>query len=445
MIAILIFGAIIYGYLLAVKPHIIATLFFTITIADVNFELGGLPLNIRAIIGLSLFARTLISGKNENDPGFIRNGNIALIIVFIIYGIFVTAFNDLLTPDVIKTSALTLISIYCAYYYYFQKGGMTYLRTALILAGFICFFDLVFTYGYYGTFPVQRVYQFLLKVPIPVDEKGEFVEVINHNFYGLICGMGFVFLLNEFINKENANKLVLLVLPVQFLGVLMSTSRSTLLGLIFISIFLISRELKHKERAKKAYMLISMAVGIIFFCIFVFVTLQSYLNINSEFMERITFRLIDEPIAVLNKHMGMNYNVQSLEAMDWRQEASKDAFQAWLHLDFSEQVFGIGYFGFVVRNLGHSGLLPHNGILYLLMDSGMIGLAMYFFLIANIIRQSFHLNKNIPPLVTTLLFVIFYCLGQNGELTSTITFLFIISLIAENSYLTQKRRLLQET
>ncbi|MFN4313789.1 MAG: O-antigen ligase family protein [Chitinophagaceae bacterium] len=438
MIAVLLLGAIIYGYLLVMKPHVVAILFFTITIADVNFEMGGLPLNIRAIIGLTLFARTIVSGKNEGDPGFFMNAKTWLIMVFTLYGITITAFNDLLNADVIKTAALTLISMYCGWYYFFQKGNMSYLRTALIIAGFICFFDLVFTYGYYGQFPVQRIYQFLLKVPIPVDEKGEFVEVINHNFYGLICGMGFVYLLNEFINKESPNKSVLLILPVMFLGVLMSTSRSTLLGLIIVSVVLITRELRHRERAKKAYTLIGMAVGIVFICLFAFTTLQSYLNVDSEFMERIMFRLVDEPMAVLNKHMGMNYNVQSLEAMDWREEASKDAFNAWLNLPFGEQIFGIGYWGFVVRDLGHSNLPPHNGILFLLFDSGMIGLAMYFFLILTIIRRSLIINTVIPPLVTTLLFVIFYCLGQNGELTSSITFLFVITLIAENEQLMQR-------
>jgi O-antigen ligase len=325
--------------------------------------------------------------------------------------------------------------MYCGWYYFFQKGDMSYLRTALIIAGFICFFDLVFTYGYYGSFPVQRIYQFLLKVPIPVDEKGEFVEVINHNFYGLICGMCFVYLINEFINKEVTSKFVLPILLVMFLGVLMSTSRSTLLGIIIISVFLIFRELKHRERAKKAYMLISMAVGIVFVCLFLFTTIQSYLNVDSEFMERIMFRLVDEPVAVLNKHLGMNYNVQSLEAMDWREEASKDAFNAWLNLPFHEQIFGIGYWGFVVRDLGHSNLPPHNGILFLVFDSGLIGLSMYFFLVLTVIRRSLVINTVIPPLVTTLLFIIFYCLGQNGELTSSITFLFIITLIAENEQL----------
>ena len=435
MLAIVGLLGVIYCYLLAVKPQVIAVLFFTITIADINFELGGLPLNIRAIVGLTLFARTLVLGKNENDPGFFMNPKSWLIIVFTVYAIIITAFYDLLNADVIKTSALTFISMYCGWYYYFQRGDMKYLRIALIIAGFICFFDLVFTYGYYGEFPVQRIYQFLLKMPIPVDEKGEYVEVINHNFYGLICGMGFVFLLNEFINKDNPKKTVLLILPVLFLGVLMSTSRSTLLGIIVISVVLIFRELKHRERAQKAYMLITMAVGILFLCLFLFTTIQSYLNVNVEFMERIMFRLVDEPMAVLNKHLGMNYNVQSLEAMDWREKASKDAMQAWLYLPFNEQVFGIGYWGFVVRDLGHSNLPPHNGILFLLFDSGIVGLAMYFLLIITVIRRSLIINTVIPQLVTTLIFVIFYCLGQNGELTSSITFLFIITLIAENERL----------
>jgi O-antigen ligase len=121
--------------------------------------------------------------------------------------------------------------------------------------------------------------------------------------------------------------------------------------------------------------------------------------------------------------------------MDWREEASKDAFNAWLNLPFHEQIFGIGYWGFVVRDLGHSNLPPHNGILFLVFDSGLIGLSMYFFLVLTVIRRSLVINTVIPPLVTTLLFVIFYCLGQNGELTSSITFLFIITLIAENEQL----------
>lgn len=429
---ILILGGILFLYILVRKPEIIAVLFFTVTIADINFELGGLPLNARALIGLALFGRTIISAKNEMQAGFLSNPKILLIIGFTLYTILVTAFNDLVTAAFIKQSFLTLIAVYCGHFYYMKRGDMLYLKISLILAGLICVGDLAYTYSAYGEFPVSRFYQMLLKLPVEYDEDGKVLEIINHNFYGLICGMAFVVIINSFINQKSPNKTILLLLPVMFLGVLMSTSRSTLLGIIVISIFLIFRELKHRERAQKAGLLITMAIGILFLSLFLFTTLQSYFNLEAEFIERISQRLIDEPVAVFNKHLGMNYNAQALEALDWREEASADAFAAFMNLSTLEQVFGIGYWGFIIRDLGHTGLNPHNGFLLLVIESGVIGLLLYSILVISIIRQSIKINNNIPPLVTTLIFVIFYCIGQNGELTSSITFLFITTLIAEN-------------
>jgi hypothetical protein len=433
-------AGLLFVYLLVTKPEIIAVLFFTITIADINFELGGLPLNARALIGLALFGRTIIAAKNEMQTGFITNSKTLLIIGFTLYTILVTAFNDLITPAFIKQSFLTLIAVYCGYFYYMKEGSVRYLKLSLILAGVICFFDLAYTYKEYGEFPVQRIYHSLLKVPIEYDEDGNILEIINHNFYGLICGMAFVVILNGFINQKSPDKLILLLLPIMFLGVLMSTSRSTLLGIIVISIVLIARELKHKERAKKAFLLMTLAIGILFLSLFLFTTLQSYFTLENDFIERISQRLIDEPVAVFNKHLGFNYNAQALEAMNWREEASADAIAAYLNLHPLEQIFGIGYWGFIVRDLGRTGLNPHNGFLLLLVESGIVGLLMYVFLVISIIRKSIRINDNISPMVTTLIFVIFYCIGQNGELTSSITFLFITTLIAENEQVEWKTR-----
>ena len=430
-ILIIFFGA-IFLFVLITKPEIIAILFFTITIADVNFELGGLPLNARALVGLALFARTILSQRNTGQAKFLSNSNILLIIGFTVYTVFVTAFNDLVTPAFVKQAFLTLIAVYCGYFYYMKRGDMLYLKISLILAALICFFDLGYTYSAFGEFPVQRVYHMLLGLPIEYDEDGKILEIINHNFYGLICGMSFVVILNDFINHKSPNKIILLLLPIMFLGVLMSTSRSTLLGIIVISIVLIARELKHKERTQKALLLITLAIGILFLSLFLFTTLQSYFSLESDFIERISQRLIDEPVAVFNKHLGMNYNASALEAMDWREEASADAFAAFMNLSSLEQIFGIGYWGFIIRDLGHTGLNPHNGFLLLLIETGLAGLLIYTFLIASIIRKSLKINDNISPMVTTLIFVVFYCIGQNGELTSSITFLFITTLIAEN-------------
>jgi O-antigen ligase len=88
----------------------------------------------------------------------------------------------------------------------------------------------------------------------------------------------------------------------------------------------------------------------------------------------------------------------------------------------------------VKRNLGRNFLPPHNGLLLLLIENGIVGLCMYSALVISIFRNSFKKNIGISPLVTILIFIIIYCVGQNGELTSSITFLFIVSLIGENKY-----------
>ncbi len=419
-------------YILITRPEIIAVLFFTITIADINFEIGGLPLNIRAIIGITLFLRTIIPAKGEKPPPFFSS-NAKYILLFLFYGYLVTLAYDLVDYTFIKLTFLTAISVYCGYYYFCIKGDYTYIKISLLLAGFICFADLAYSYAIIGHFPVQRIYLLALNIPVQYDEQGEIIEVINHNFYGLICGMSFVFLINEFINKRNIGKLTLL-LPIMFLGVLMSTSRSSLLGIIGISVFLIGRQLRSRESSKKAVKLITMGIAVIFLALFVFVTVQQVLNLNSEFVENITQRMVDEPIAVFNKHMGFNYNAQALDALEWRGEASSNAFEAFQKLKPMEQLFGIGFWGFVTRNLGRNFLPPHNGLLLLLIENGIVGLCMYSALVISIFKESFKKNIGISPLVTILIFIIIYCVGQNGELTSSITFLVIVSLIGENKY-----------
>jgi O-antigen ligase len=419
-------------YILVTRPEIIAVLFFTITIADINFEIGGLPLNIRAIIGITLFLRTIVPVKGEKAPPFFSS-SAKYIILFLFYGYLVTLAYDLADFTFIKLTFLTSISVYCGFYYFCKKGDYTYFKISLVLAGLICFSDLAYSYAVIGHFPVQRIYLTLLNIPIQYDEQGEIIEVINHNFYGLICGMCFVFLINEFINRRNLGKLTLL-LPVMFLGVLMSTSRSSLLGIIGISVFLIGKQLRSKESSKKAVKLITMGIAVIFLALFVFVTVQQVLNLNSEFLENITQRMIDEPVAVFNKHMGFNYNAQALDALEWRGEASSNAFEAFQKLKPVEQVFGIGFWGFVTRNLGKNFLPPHNGLLLLLIENGIVGLCLYSILVISIFKESFKKNIGISPLVTILIFVIIYCVGQNGELTSSITFLVIVSLIGENKY-----------
>ncbi len=422
----------IFLYALIYKPEIIAVFFFTISIADINTEIHGLPVNLRAIVGIALLLRTLVQANTEKHPSLFSTIGI-YIFLFLFYTVLVTMAYDLINANFIKTVSLTLISVYCGYHYFFKTGDYTYLKISLILSGLICFSDLVYTYAAVGKFPVQRIYMQLLKIPVAVDDNGDFIEVINHGFYGLICGLCFVVLLNEFIYSRTT-KINLLLLPLMFLGVLMSTSRSTLLGIIGIAVYLIGRQLRSRAQSKQAVKLIILGVSVVFLSLFLFTTVKEVFNLNSEFLDSITGRLVDEPVAVFYKHMGFNYNAQALNALNWREEASANAFDAFLELKSVEQIFGIGFWGFVVRNLGRNNLPPHNGMLLLLIESGIVGLIMYTTLIIAVIRKSFLTQETLSPLVTALIFIIIYCIGQNGELTTSTTFLFVVSIIAENKY-----------
>src|SRR5258705_2663709 len=130
-------------YILITRPEIIAVLFCTITIADINFEVAGLPLNIRAIIGITLFLRTIIPVKGEKPPPFFSS-SAKYIILFLLYGYLVTYAYDLVDFTFIKLTFLTAISVYCGFYYFCKKEDYTYIKISLILAGVIFFFFFCF-------------------------------------------------------------------------------------------------------------------------------------------------------------------------------------------------------------------------------------------------------------------------------------------------------------
>ena len=427
-------------YLLVVKPEVVAVLFFTISIADINISLPGIPINMRAIIGLALFARMLIPEKKARHYPFFFSAPTVNIVLLVAYTIFITVCYELLTFDFIKTCATTLIIAYAGYYFFTKANNANLLKTSLYIAGVICFADLVYTYYAYGSFPVQRIYMDVLKIPINYDEDGEIIEIINHNFYGLICGMTFLTILTDYLNNNLKHKLLILLVPVMFLGILMSTSRSSLLAVLGISIFLIGRAFKDRERSKRAISLVTIIFSALILSLLVFASLGTVFKLDTKFIENIALRLVDEPVAVLNKQLGLSYNVNSLNAMEWRKETSATAFEAFLNLNFREQLFGIGYWGYATRKLGHNNLPPHNGILMLLIEFGITGLVFWSFMILNALKKSIKSNKTISPLLLCVIFIIIFSVGQNSELTGSTMFLFVSTLMAETIYYSSIRR-----
>jgi hypothetical protein len=441
ILILLIALALLFLYLLVTRPEYIAALFFTITLADINFEVGGI--SFRAAVGILLFMRTLMPDKNRNSASIFSSDAI-FIFGLILYSVLVTVAYDLASPTFIKITGQVMIATYCGYHYFMRNGNYNLLKFSLILSALICLGDLVYTYGVIGSFPVQRMYEAALDIPYEINnDTGLVFEKINHNFFGQTCAMCFVFLLHEYVtqnqaqgaNTSKSSNLYLLLLPLMLLGVLMSTSRSSLLGLIGISIYLLRLLFKSGQNAQKAIRVVMIMASALILSFLLFSVVKDSLNLRVDFIDRITDRLIDEPVAVFSKRLGLNYNAQALDAMEWREEASANALEAYTRLTPMEQIFGIGYWGYVVRNLGHTHLPPHNGFLLLLIENGMVGFILYFFLTFTVFRQA---SKWLPvssPNTSVIIFIFIYCIGQNGELTSGSTFLFFVTMIAQAAYL----------
>ena len=439
LIILLALASLMFIWALLVKPEWVAILLFTLSIANMNIDINGLPMNLRAIITLALFGRVVTLRQSKiKYPAFITTTPGILFLVYIGYTVMISLGEDLLTFELIKQTISTLICTYCAYYFFMIKGKADILKTAVILAGIICFADLAYTYIRFGSFPVQRIYLQLMGIePEDIEDEGFFISTVNHNFFGQICASAFIFILTDLIKNKKTNWYTMILMPIMFLGVLMSTSRSALMALIVVAVLLVFNGLRNREYRRKVYRMGTFALSAIVVGILLFTTLGMYFKLDSQFVEEVVFRLTEEPMAIIQKALGMNYNVQNLGSMDWREESAANAYEAYMRLNFREQITGIGQGGFLARRLS-GGLNPHNGILLILIESGMIGLFLYAVLIFMVIRKSLQL-KNFSPSLAVVIFTLIYGIGQNGELTSLTTFLFVATVIGEIELINEEK------
>ena len=414
----MIIGGIGFLYALFRKPDLVAILMFTTIIADINFNIPVLPLNFRAIVSLCLLAK-VISENDKSIPSFLGTKYSWSIILFILLVFATTANNGLMTMDVAKEFILSFVAAYLGFHYYFKKNGYQILKYSIIFGGLSCLGDLLYTYAFVGDFPVMRIYYLFTPA----------WEEVNHNFFGYICGAAFVFLLSDYLSTESNNKINLLLMPPMFLGVLLSTSRSSLLIMFIIAFVLIAKGLISQKKGKKAYTLVIITIACLFIVLFLFQIIQEFIGTNTNFFEKITARLIDEPMAMLNRALGNRYNANNLDSMDWRAEASELAYNTYIDLPFVEKTFGIGYNGFLFRDYGH-GYDAHNGFLLIMIELGMVGFIYYFSILLSLISKGIRYGLD-SPFVVLLIYMILYVASHNKELTAFFCFLVTGTLAAQ--------------
>jgi hypothetical protein len=429
---ILAVGGGFFLYALARKPDWLALLLFTLIVADVNFDLpGGLPLNFRAAITVLLFVRIMGEISSGDHPSFFSNGLTWHMLFLVAYISAVTQMNGLLDFALFKEFFLRCFSAYIGYYYFFKRNNLYFLKTGIILGGLICLADLAYTYAH-GGFPVVRIYYQFTPA----------FEYNNHNFFGYICGTAFVFLLSDYLTESKTNKMSLLLMPMQFMGVLLSTSRGALLAMIVVTIVLIGKALMSKTHGKRASTLITITVVCLLLAIFILPIATSVLGISNDFLTTITGRLIDEPLAMINKALGNDFNANNLDSMEWREEASSLAYNYYMSLPSTDQMIGIGYGGFLARDIG-SGYDAHNGLLLLLIETGVIGFLIYFSLIFSFWTKVRKLKLSSPAFIS-IVFIIIYVTSHNKEITSFFAFLIMGSLIAQIRYVSMPREEVSE-
>jgi hypothetical protein len=421
---ILIGGAGWFIYALLNKPKWIAVLLFTSVIADINFDLPGMPLNFRALVTVALFAKVMFDSPPINGTAFFSTAYSKYIIGFVIYVLAVTYSNGLLDASIAKEYFMALLCAYLGYYFYLQEGNYKIFKLSIVIAGFSCLGDLAWTYMNGGGLWIQRIYFSFTPS----------FAIFNHNFFGYICSIAFVFLLSDYLT-DNENKRNLILMPPMFLGVLLSTSRSSLLILIIVSVVLITKALMSKNNGKKASKLIMVTVTCLVLALSLFQIISSVFHINSEFIEQITARLIDEPVAVFNRAMGNDFKADKLDSMDWRAEASEIAYNAFMNiLEPGEQLFGIGHEGFLARHMGYDGIYDaHNGILLMLIEFGVAGTLIYYSMLVSFTFRYWKL-KLFSPLMVCMVFIFMYITSHNREITSILVFLLTGSMAAELEY-----------
>ncbi|MEO8404384.1 MAG: O-antigen ligase family protein [Chitinophagaceae bacterium] len=427
---IMAIGGVVFIYALFKKIDWIAILLFTSIVADINFDLPGMPLNFRAVTTLCLLLKVLAEKKDPDNPfpSFISLSYCWHITFFIVYVWLISAKNSLMNMDLFKEMTLALISAFLGYYFYFRKGSYEIFKISITLGGLVCFGDLAYTYAFCGGFPVQRFYHLIV---------GGF-ELNNHNFFGYICGGVFVFLLADYLNAEGKTKMNLLMMPVMFLGTLLSTSRSSLLLVFIFALVMVIRALMSQNKGKKAYTLVVMTIACLFITLFIFQIVGSMLGSDSGFITTITGRLIDEPMAMINRALGNSYNENSLDSMEWRKEASSIAYDSFKGLIPEEQLFGIGYNGFLTRDYGH-GYDAHNGVLLMMIEFGVFGFLVYMALLIGLIIKSAKLKLH-SPFSVLLIYMILYITSHNKELTAFFAFLVTGTLAAQIQYRLEGRQ-----
>jgi hypothetical protein len=414
------------------KPYIVATILVFCFVYRFNVELPG-PLDARAILTLFLFFRLIVFDKQNLillKKYLFRDFNWSLLILFLLINFYTTFMNYGSLRGLIQGTSLLIISLLLGFIVIINGQGKKVFLYGIGLAGILTTIDILWSTIMFSSLQIRSLFKVVLL-------RESFTEhtASNHNPMGLICSYALILIFFSWIKKQTPKTISLPLLFFFSLGLLISTSRSSLIAVVIALtiLFLVQKEIQFNLNK----VLIGFIGTTLFLVSFYFLynTILSSGQFKSSFIDQTYYRLYEEPMSLIGGNEGKVFNKQGKlkegNARGRVERSTKD-LKKYFRLDLETQLFGIGQGGYRINNFGEdynvvNPVDAHNGYVLILVERGIIGFLLYIAVIISLSFKSFKLlNNNLidTPLIYIILVLVFYAVAQNSELTQSLAFLF---------------------
>lgn len=430
------------------KPYMLLSLVIFMYLYPFNIE-TPLPLDARGIIMLFLFGMLVIFRKEKLEAfiGEIFKNKFAWLITLFF---FISFLINLFTGDSfiieIRDLVLSIVSLSIGYFYVKDKESPWYLLLPVLLMGILSSYDTIYSHLILGTFDIIRQFDVIL---------GREVLEFNHNYYGLLTAFGLIFSLFLFIKKKINRFIGIILITINSAGVFISTSRSSLLAVIgtFVVMFIFQPDMKYNPR--------KILTGAIIFILFIagfyfgYGQLKQTAGISSDFVDDIYFKVFEEPAQIFDESQQSFNEGGNLKegTMSWRLQKSLGDIQKYQNFTFFQQMFGLGAGNYLtiaeIEYLRNNILkyTAHNGYVLILIERGAVGLLLYLIIFLGLTFKSFFLIKKYNteyPISYLIWALAIYSIGQNGEFTNPVNFLFFGGMMAYIYYHSNEEEFIED-
>jgi len=437
-IFIYIFAAILGVALLFVlieHPYYVAGLVIFMMVYRFNIE-TPLPLDARGLLTLILFIRLYVFDKRNAsivNTYLPRNKVFWLILVFTLIVIIMPVINSEKFTSLLKEIILNLVVLVIGFLVLMDEKGKKVFLYSILAVSITSSMDLIYTYIIGGGLNIVRVVDVLMRKQL--------LFPINHNFSGMLSSLGLLFIYLLYARKELPKLLLVILGTLFFAALILSTSRSALLAFILVFILMNFIEVDLKENIRKFVMY---GVGAVSFLVIFFFMYNLFLKTQSknQFVDKIYYRLIDEPLQIFGLSDTKDFDFYSHKkkqgSMKFRAEKWGEDFKKFRYLSLSVQGFGLGpkkYSEISKKEYRNAGkfagdfkrqLAAHNGYLIILVERGVLGLTLYLLILISISVSAFKVIKHYQlktPVIYLYLFIAFYSFAQNSELVGVYAYL----------------------